>query len=108
MQNGDLATYLQDSRKELTEQLILNWFKGIASGMLHLTLEGIVHRDLAARNVLLSQRLEAKVSDFGMSRQLETNQQQEGAQTQTGLGPVKWMPPESLLDLKYSEKSDVW
>jgi serine/threonine protein kinase len=29
-------------------------------------------------------------------------------QTNSTVGPIKWMPPESLRDRIYSEKSDVW
>ena len=57
--------------------------------MLHLTLEGIVHRDLAARNVLLTKQLDAKISDFGMSRKVETTSNE--SQTMQSVGPVKWM-----------------
>ncbi len=47
-----------------------------------------------------------KISDFGMSRVLKDMSQQ--GQTETDIGPIRWMAPESLHDLKYSVKSDVW
>ena len=92
--------------------------KGIASGLLHLHMEGIVHRDLAARNVLLSGDYTPKVSDFGMSR--ITSSSEKTGITSKDVGPVKydtfiitltqirWMSPESVLNREYSTKSDVW
>lgn len=38
--------------------------------------EEIIHRDLATRNVLLTNDLEPKVSDFGMSRIVEEKEQE--------------------------------
>jgi predicted Ser/Thr protein kinase len=80
---------------------------GIASGVRHLHLELVVHRDLAARNILLEvdgEKIVPKVADFGMARVSTglTNQ------TKTDVGPLKWMAPEQLATLQYSEKSDVW
>ena len=63
--------------------------------MLHLSFEGIVHRDLAARNVLLSSTLDAKISDFGMSRKLDHIG--DANKTQQDVGPVKWMVKINLL-----------
>ena len=57
--------------------------------MLHLTLEGIVHRDLASRNILLTKFLEAKISDFGMSRKVENTSDEKA--TVQNVGPIKWM-----------------
>jgi serine/threonine protein kinase len=79
---------------------------GIARGMAHLAAAGIVHRDLAARNILLGTTSEPKVSDFGMSRVL--NSAGETAQTNSNVGPVRWMSPENIGDRTFSEKSDVW
>ena len=59
---GDLWSYLKKNEIEESKQFSL--LHGIASGMLHLTSEGLIHRDLAARNVLLTQHLEPKISDF--------------------------------------------
>ena len=57
--------------------------------MLHLSFEGIVHRDLATRNILLSSTLDAKISDFGMSRKLDHIG--DANKTQQEVGPLKWM-----------------
>ena len=64
-------------------------------GMLHLSFEGIVHRDLAARNILLSSTLDAKISDFGMSRKLDHIG--DANKTQQDVGPIKWMVKINLL-----------
>ena len=44
----------------------------------------------------------AIVSDFGFARAVENSASSN--QTKTVLGPVKHMPPESLLNQQYSEK----
>ena len=50
----------------------------IADGMVYLSSQHFVHRDLACRNCLVGQRpdnggLAVKISDFGMSRDVYTN-----------------------------------
>ncbi|PRP77100.1 putative leucine-rich repeat receptor-like protein kinase [Planoprotostelium fungivorum] len=84
------------------------FIQGIALGMLHLHLEKIVHRDLAVRNILLSKYLEPKVSDFGLSREQQTADEDGPSLTTSNIGPIKWMSPESLKSQQYSTKSDVF
>ena len=50
-----------------------------------------MHRDLAARNVLIADDDVAKVSDFGLTR--EVISKQKGTKL-----PVKWTAPEALRD----------
>ena len=45
----------------------------IANGMVYLTSRHFVHRDLATRNCLVGHGLQVKISDFGMSRDIYTN-----------------------------------
>ena len=67
---------------------------------------GVIHRDLAARNVLLDDKLNAKVSDFGLSKIVASKK--DAIYSTSGVGPLRWMAPEALERKKYSEKSDVW
>jgi serine/threonine protein kinase len=82
----------------------------IVSGLKHLHESNVIHRDLAARNILLDKdengEVTAKISDFGMSRVLEAEQRK--GQTVTEFGPVPWMAPEAIGELKYSSESDMW
>lgn len=48
-----------------------------------------VHRDLAARNILLASRNQAKISDFGLSRALGSENECYQA-SQGGRWPIKW------------------
>jgi len=89
----------------LDENTVLRIVNGIAKGMLHLHSENVVHRDLAARNILVTENLEPKVSDFGLSRKQEGG---DGGTTQSAVGPLKWMAPESIQSRQYSPASDVW
>lgn len=73
---------------------------------IYLHAEDIVHRDLAARNILLTTDFKAKITDFGLSRVLNQNEQE--ATTKSEVGPLKWMAPESIMRRVFSKSSDVW
>ena len=87
----------------------------VADGMTFLAERNIYHGDLASRNVLLTDRLSAKVSDFGLSRRLYTNvDDPQSAMKRTTSGktlpmPWQWLALEVLMNQTLlPEKSDVW
>lgn len=91
----------------LNERQLLKIAEDVANGMNYLSNLNLVHRDLAARNVLLTAEKVAKVTDFGLARDVHS----EGVYTKTttaGRLPVKWMAPESIRFHIYTTKSDVW
>lgn len=80
----------------------------VAAGLAHLHKLGIVHRDVAARNVLLSEPTrEAKVSDFGIAREV-ADPEATGETKGDAAAPVKWMAPEQMERNCFSHKSDVF
>eukprot|EP01113_Clastostelium_recurvatum_P031505 TRINITY_DN3939_c0_g2_i1.p1 TRINITY_DN3939_c0_g2~~TRINITY_DN3939_c0_g2_i1.p1 ORF type:complete len:673 (-),score=209.78 TRINITY_DN3939_c0_g2_i1:87-1847(-) len=107
MDQGGLHAKLVDQKRQpLSLDLLKRIVMSVALGMNHLHEEGIIHRDLAARNILVNKTWDVKVADFGMSR--EATLEEESQQTQSTVGPLKWMSPESIINRQYSKKSDVW
>ncbi|CAG5128976.1 unnamed protein product [Candidula unifasciata] len=79
----------------------------ICDGMQYLESRDVVHRDLATRNVLLVTEHFAKISDFGMSRMVDSNSEYYHAHG-PGRWPLMWYAPECLYYHKFDSKSDVW
>ncbi|XP_035239394.1 ephrin type-A receptor 2 isoform X2 [Anguilla anguilla] len=107
MENGALDKYLRDHDGEMTSYQLVGMLRGIAGGMKYLSDMSYVHRDLAARNILVNSSLACKVSDFGLSRVLEDDQ--EGTYTTSGGKiPIRWTAPEAIAYRKFTSASDVW
>ena len=89
-----------------------NWALGVAKGcaFLHGKNPPIVHRDLKCANVLISNDLTAKITDFGESRHLGSEEEEE--KTMTTVGTPYFMAPEVFssddVDRMYSKEVDVY
>ncbi|GAB9469578.1 Tkl protein kinase [Globisporangium polare] len=65
----------------------------------------IIHRDLKSRNVLVDEKWDAKLSDFGVSRERSAHM----TRTLTAnVGSSLWMAPEIMLGENYDEKADIF
>ncbi|CAB3989347.1 vascular endothelial growth factor receptor 2-like, partial [Paramuricea clavata] len=78
----------------------------ISKGMEFLISRKCIHRDLAARNVLIGDGYVAKISDFGLARDVYDSL--EYVKVTPGLLPIKWMAIEAIEDRIFNEKTDVW
>ncbi|XP_074059979.1 tyrosine-protein kinase SYK isoform X4 [Macrotis lagotis] len=94
-------------KKHVKDKNIIELVHQVSMGMKYLEENNFVHRDLAARNVLLVTQHYAKISDFGLSKALNADENYYKAQTH-GKWPVKWYAPECINYYKFSSKSDVW
>merc|ERR550514_1133290 len=77
--------------------------------MKHVSAQGFVHRDLAARNVLVDSRLLCRISDFGLSRGIDSGSASAEYRTSgAGYFAVRWTAPEAIKRGVFTTASDVW
>ncbi|KAI6646005.1 Ephrin type-B receptor 2 [Oopsacas minuta] len=103
--HGSLKSYLRDMDDMPSLKKLIYFCSDIAYGMSYLASQNIIHRDLAARNIVVDENEICKVTDFGFSRQLDS---EIYVSSNTQEVPVRWTAPEALNEAKHSVSSDVW
>ncbi|KAK9947883.1 hypothetical protein M0R45_003481 [Rubus argutus] len=109
MANGNLKQYLSDKSSSMTWKLRLRIAIDAAQGLEYLhhgCKPPIVHRDVKTANILLSENLDAKIADFGLSK-VFSNDNETDVET-TVLGTAGYLDPEYYSSHKLNEKSDVY
>jgi len=102
---GNLQSYLHKNAD------LLSWARdkihvaiGVAQALeyLHARSPPLIHRDLKSNNILLTDKLEPKLIDFGVSRDTVD------LTMTAGVGTPYWTAPEILEGKRYTEQADVY
>ncbi|KAL6198038.1 hypothetical protein ACLB2K_027830 [Fragaria x ananassa] len=98
-----------------TKRAVLDWatrfniIQGVARGLLYLHHDSyvkVIHRDLKVSNILLDEKMNPKISDFGLARIVEETKGRDD--TVKVVGTRGYMSPEYAMGGIFSEKSDVY
>lgn len=93
------------------EPLIRNFTRQVLVGLSYLHGMDIIHRDIKGANILIDIKGTAKISDFGISKkvELEEDGDEQKANRRASLqGSVYWMAPEVVKQTTYTKKADIW
>lgn len=79
-----------------------------AQGMnfLHQSSPPIIHQDLKSHNILLDDKWNARISDFGITKIKDKNRKTNAKAESSAIGTIYWSSPETLEGRETTEKSD--
>jgi formylglycine-generating enzyme required for sulfatase activity/tRNA A-37 threonylcarbamoyl transferase component Bud32 len=107
---GDLKDF---ARNNPGSPLLYKLLKEVLQGLEYLHGKGIIHRDLKAQNILLVKQdgqLTAKISDFGISKDMAAGGQSVSmmAGTPDYMAPEQFAPAKYGIDGKIASNLDLW
>jgi len=114
---GVLMYYEQGNLNQLLERQPLSIrqkqsiLRQILSGIDFLHTQGIIHRDIKPQNILIVNRngeYIPKITDFGISKQLDINKSSVFNNSIAGAGTLSYASPEQLGDKTIRKNTDLW
>ncbi|KAK3083089.1 hypothetical protein FSP39_013688 [Pinctada imbricata] len=107
--NGDLLDlinkHIGDNQKGIGEELSKKLFLQVCHALRHVHNASVVHRDIKCENILLDDKSNVKLTDFGFSCPFD----EESSLLKTSCGSYAYTAPEVIRSKPYDGfKSDIW
>lgn len=101
---------LLDTKYKFSELEVKVIIKQLFEALHFLHEKKIVHRDIKTSNILITQRHEVKLADFGLARCIESfDGRDQKSDMSNNVITLWYRPPELLLgSIKYSTTVDIW
>ena len=109
LMDESLTHFLEHSPSSLPYHTQVNITYDIVQALAYLHSNRIIHRDLSSNNILLKGGIQAKVTDFGISKIVDANPGMTRNKVTQCPGTPAFMPPEALrAKPRYSDKLDTF
>ena len=103
IQGQSLKKKIESGPLELEEAL--NIATQVAEGLQEAHKKGIVHRDIKSANIMVTDRGQVKIMDFGLAR---TAEQTLLTKDGTTMGTIAYMSPEQARGDEVDHRTDIW
>jgi len=103
-EGGELNSLVKTKKMKLGIQEIHRLFCQIVEGVKYLHDNRVIHRDLKLANIMLTDKGDIKIGDFGLAVQLKDFSEER----ETMCGTPNYMSPEIIVNNRYSFEADVW
>ncbi|PCH38313.1 TKL/TKL-ccin protein kinase [Wolfiporia cocos MD-104 SS10] len=106
MENGSILEYAARNKDANRPRLLC----GAAKGLAYLHEQGVVHGNVRCSNILITDKVEACICDFGMAKIIGDITDSVPSATLTQTGSTRWLAPELIFDASCnpSPATDVW
>ena len=93
---GDLLSWMRDSKKKLSKDLMFRFISDLVTGLSHIHRLGIIHRDCKSSNCLVASTdprdsVTLKIGDFGLSRYMAKSTSPDAVlKASLQVGTIQW------------------
>ena len=98
--DGNLSQKYLENKINLSDEEIEKNFESLISGVEAMHNKNIIHRDIKPQNILIGEKKDWKIADFGISKHFDNES--------TRVGTPFYFPIEILKNTKYTLKFDIW
>lgn len=102
---GGSVAHLLNRFGPFSTSVIRCYLRQILWGLQYLHSQDVIHRDIKGGNILVDNKGDLKLADFGASARLELGETQDTGNIN---GTPYFMAPEVLASSKYGRKGDIW
>jgi len=103
----NLVEYLK-KRKPPSAHLAIHLMKHVAAALSAAHKSGIVHRDIKPENIMVTRKMVAKVTDFGLAQLTQGGERVNLTQMGVTMGTPLYMSPEQINDANVDDKADLY
>ncbi|WP_424244812.1 serine/threonine protein kinase [Elusimicrobium posterum] len=104
--SGDTVSNIVRRRPNLPIGFILNIFQGVLKGLSVAHEKGIIHRDIKPSNILINDKLEPKIVDFGIAKKIDKDR--STTKTTEMAGTAYFISPEQAMGGEIDVRADLY